>query len=100
MIRLALVNYIAKYPAVDFVPDPRTIKVKSQNSLIDYLQIHLWFEMNVQTTITYLPQESHTNLNLQFVDILANIVWRRYEDLDRRPFDVLKDTIDNRGLFF
>lgn len=100
MIRLALVDYISKYPFVDFVPDPRTIKVKSKNSLVDYLQIHLWFELNVQTKITHLPQESHTNLNIQFVDYLANIIWRRYEFSDRNAFDILKNTVDNRNLFF
>lgn len=100
MIRLALVDYISAFPNIDFVPDPRTIKVKSQNSLLDYLQTHLWFEMNVPTRIFHLPQESQNNLNLQFVDFLANIIWRRYEDSDRASFNIIRDILDHRPLFF
>jgi len=42
MIRLSLLEHISAFPAVEFVPDKRTIKVASGNSLADYLQIYLW----------------------------------------------------------
>lgn len=100
MTRLALVDHIASYPTVEFVPDARTIKVASGNSLIDYLQIHLWFEMNVQTVITCNPQQSDKNINLQFTDYLTNFIWRKYEFNDSGPFNKLRDVVERKQLFF
>lgn len=100
MIRLALVDNIVHCPSVDFIPDKRTIKVESGNSLSDYLQIHLWYEKNVQTTIKNFPQESHTNLNLQFIDYIANIIWRRYEFNRSGPFNAIRNKINHIPLFF
>lgn len=40
MINLSLLERIENEPVVTFIPDPRTIKVESGNSLIDYLQIN------------------------------------------------------------
>lgn len=100
MIRLALVGHIARYPLVNFIPDKRTVKVASGNSLADYLQIYLWYEMNVQTKINCIPQESKNNLNLQFADYLTNFIWRKYELNDSKPFNILRTELDRKELFF
>ncbi len=68
MVNFAVLDMIKLFPVVNFIPDPRTIKVASGNSLIDYLQIKLWFEYNVQTTLVNCPAESKSNLNLQFTE--------------------------------
>lgn len=100
MTRLALADEVAAYPAVDFVPDARTVKVASGNSLVDYLQTHLWYERNAQTKITSLPQQSDKNLNLQFIDYLTNFIWRKYEFNDSRPHNIVNRFINKRELFF
>jgi len=100
MIKLCLVDYIKTFPVVTLVPDSRSIKVKSKNSLAEYLQIHLWFELNSSTKIHYTPQESHKYLNLQFVDNIANIVWRKYEKSDSAAFNTVRKIVDDKTLFF
>ena len=89
-----------KQPVVNFIPDPRTIKVKSANTLVDYLQTKLWFEFNSSTIIRNYPQESHKALNLQFVDCISSIIWSRYEDNETRPFNILKKKVRPIPLFF
>jgi hypothetical protein len=100
MVNFALLDKISKYPTVNFIPDPRTIKVESGNSLVDYLQIKLWFEYNSATIIRHQPMESHQNYNLQFVDFIAHIIWSRYEKNMSGAFNILKHRISNKQLFF
>src|ERR1035441_5537034 len=54
MIRLALLDKMAKHDVVTLVPDPRSIKVQSGNSLHDYLQMQLWFEKKATTKLITL----------------------------------------------
>src|SRR5579863_1012548 len=61
MIRLLLVDYMATHEWVTMVPDPRAIKVRSGNSLHDYLQIELWFVKNVTTNLSTQPPARNTN---------------------------------------
>ena len=46
MVGLALLQRIKKIPHVTFVPDARSIKVRSGNSLVDYLHTEIWFKLN------------------------------------------------------
>ena len=100
MVNFILLEEIKNFSTVDFIPDPRTIKVASGNSLVDYLQTKLWFELNSATIINHTPMESHKNNNLKFVDFIANIVWSRYEDNKSGPYNILKPHITTRQLFF
>ena len=100
MVHFILLDKIKKVSIVDFIPDPRTIKVASGNSLVDYLQIKLWFEYNSATVIRHTPAESHQSLNLQFADFLAHIIWSRYEDNDFSAFKILEPHITLKQLFF
>jgi len=100
MVNFALLDKIDKCSAVDFMPDPRSIKVKSQKSLVDYLQTKLWFEYNSATIIRYKPTESHLNINIQFADIVSYVIWRRYEYNKSDAFNILKPHILIKHLFF
>ncbi|MDF1594232.1 MAG: DUF3800 domain-containing protein [Desulfobacterales bacterium] len=100
MVNFAVLDKIKAYPAVNFIPDPRAIKVASGNSLVDYLQVKLWFELNVRTTIFHTPMESGANLNLQFVDFISHIVWSRYENNDYFFYKILRPFISEKPLFF
>ncbi len=100
MVNFLTLQKIKQYPNVDFIPDPRSIKVASGNSLVDYLQIKLWFELNCATIIRHVPLESNKSLNLQFVDFIAHIVWSRYEDSERDAYRLLAPHISEKHLFF
>lgn len=100
MIRLCLLDRISAQTEVSIVPDPRSIKVMSGNSMIDYLQTTLWFDMSSRTRLFHHPVESHKSHNLQFVDVVTHIIWSHYEDRRSGPFKLLGSHIDCRHLFF
>ena len=100
MTKLVIPEYVKGYQKVDLFPDPRSIKVQSTNSLKDYLQIHLWFELKVSTKLYKHTITSDNNLNIQFADVLANIIWESYELNKTMNKNNLLDMIDNRELFF
>jgi len=80
MIRLSLLDCMANQDQVTFIPDPRTIKVESGNSLHDYLQTELWFTKNVKTVLSTTPLDSKSCKGIQFADMLAGLVQQRFED--------------------
>jgi hypothetical protein len=100
MLGLLLPNRIKRYPLVTLIPDERSVKVKSGNSLIDYLQIKLWFEFKAKTTLEYYPVESSRVLNVQFIDYVCNIIWNHYERNHDGPYNILKNKIISIPLFF
>lgn len=100
MIGLVLPDRIKRYPNIALIPDERSIKVKSRNSLVDYLQVMLWFPLKSKTIIRYHPEESSNTLNLQFVDFVSNIVWNRYERNHDIAYNILKAKIKSVTLFF
>lgn len=97
LIKLGIVGQIKNCDGViDFVRDERTVKVKSGNSLADYLQTVLWFEEGSRAIIRDIPSDSKGNVKLIFVDWLCNTVWSYYEFNDHRGFDLIKDHLDNK----
>ena len=100
MLKLLLLERIKHYPRVTLYPDEKSIKVKSGNSLVDYLQTELWFGLNAKTILRYIPLESSSSKNLQFVDYICNIVWNHYERNKSIPFNILEPHITTVPLFF
>jgi len=100
MIGLALPKEIKHQDRVTLIPDKRSIKVASGNSLIDYLKIKSWFEFDSKTIIDYQPLESHTALNLQFIDWISNIIWNKYEDGEIEALNIFEKRIELVELFF
>jgi len=100
MIRLSLLDFMATQDFVTLIPDPRAIKVKSGNSLHDYLQTELWFTKNVETTISTVPQDSRYCSGIQFTDMLAGLVRRHYEDGEHPNFATLCPRIVLSRLYF
>ncbi len=100
MIGLSLLDRIKEFDEVMLYPDPRSIKVKSGNSLFDYLQIKLWFELSVATrlSIQYIPSENC--YGLKFIDWIAHMVWSNYELGEKEYTKDLISKIDNKTLFF
>jgi hypothetical protein len=100
MIGLALLEEIKDENLVVINPDPRSLKVQSGNSLLDYLSIKLWFELNSKTKLIFNSIPSDKCCNLQFIDIASHLIWIRYENLEREFFDRLNPFIKNKCLFF
>ncbi len=100
MIGLSLIKEMSSYDDVLLLPDARSIKVGSGNSLHDYLQIKLWFDKGAQTQLTTTPCNSSTNLNVQFADMLAGAVQGHFEDGNSRTWEIIQPVIRHKRLFF
>lgn len=100
MIGLSLLNEMSRHDNILFVPDPRSIKVESGNSLHDYLQTQLWFENQASTNLTTQPSDSAASRNVQFSDMLSGIVQGHFEDGNSQPWNSLRMSISYKTLFF
>lgn len=100
MIGLSLLDEMRNHSNIIFIPDPRSIKVESGNSLHDYLQTKLWFELNTKTLLETKPCDSATCRNVQFSDMLSGIVQGHFEDGNSRPWAELRTNISYKTLFF
>lgn len=101
MINLGFIDTISLYDGnVLLLRDNRTIKVKSGNSLIDYLQTKLWFEKKSKVTIIDKPTDSASNYNLLFIDWISYMIWCKYEYKNEKYFDLLKDYMVIKELYF
>ncbi|WP_421711401.1 DUF3800 domain-containing protein [Alcanivorax sp.] len=100
MIGLSLLNEMKDYDKVFFIPDPRSIKVKSGNSMHDYLQTKLWFDKRANTILTTTPLESQSCKAIQVADMLSGVVQNHYEDGKSDYWRILEPHISNRELFF
>ncbi|AVQ08006.1 TPA: DUF3800 domain-containing protein [Xanthomonas vasicola pv. zeae] len=100
MIKLMLVDEMAKHAKVNFIPDPRSIKVESGNSMHDYLSIWLGFELRVATTLITQTIESKHSKNLQFADFMSGVVHSHFEFGRSEYFNLLSPKIAIKKLFF
>ncbi len=100
MIRLSLLDRMAEHDVVTMVPDPRSIKVASGNSLHDYLQTELWFTKNANTKLNTTPSDSKGNLGIRFADKLAGIIQSRFEDNQSSYFQIIAPRVVLSRLFF
>lgn len=97
---MALLKHVAQYDEVNLIRDNRTVKVASGNSLIDYLQTYMWFEMKASTVLFDMPLDSKSTRKLIFIDWMNNIIWGRYEDENNSAYNILKPHLRERKLFF
>jgi hypothetical protein len=100
MIGLSTLPMIKNFPEIHMIRDKRSVKVKSGNSCVEYLNIELAFKLDSATKLIDDPTESHTELNLMFIDWVANFVWSHYEDTKSEPFYRLSEKLSNTELFF
>jgi len=100
MIRLSLLSRMRKHPEVLMIPDPRSIKVESGNSLPDYLQTLLWFHVHCATVVRMQPTESDTSLGIQFADMLSGAVQCAFEDGNYNYLSVIAPCLAHSRLYF
>lgn len=100
MIGCLLLDEMAKFDEVTFIPDPRSVKVKSGNSLHDYLQTQLWFERGASTKLRTQPADSMKTTNIQFADMLCGAIQSYHEDGFVEGHKLLRPCMECRQLFF
>lgn len=96
MIRKLLVEVMAQHDEVTFIPDHRSIKLESGNSLHDYLETSLLFDLQADTRLTTVKRESKDCLGLQFADMMAGIVQFPFEfgrQNDMTAWETIKDFV-------
>jgi hypothetical protein len=71
MLKLMLIDEMKAHDRVHFIPDNRSVKVESGNSLHDYLQTTLWYEAGVSTVLHTTSTDSKQCRGLQFADFMA-----------------------------
>ncbi len=100
MIRLCLLDHLRGQTEAAIIPDPRSIKVASGNSMVDYLQTTLWFDLSSQTRLFHYPVESGKSNNLQLVDVVSHVVWSHHEDRQSTAYKLLAPHMVCKHLFF
>jgi hypothetical protein len=100
MIRLSLLGRMRKHPEVLLIPDPRSIKVQSGNSLPDYLQTLLWFHLRCTTTLHMQPLESDKCFGIQFADMLCGTIQSAFEDNNYNYLSVIAPCLSHQRLYF
>lgn len=78
MAEQMLGGVMAQYSRIDFFPDARTVKPKDKHALHNYLETRLAIAGHCPV-ITTTPSESGAFFQIQCADILASIVWAKYE---------------------
>ena len=64
---------------IQIVLDNHSIKVKSLNSLADYIKIQAYTKWGYTGKITFGYQDSKNHYCLQAVDLISNVVYGKYE---------------------
>lgn len=100
MMNLLLSKEMAKHTVVSLIPDQRSIKVSSGDSMHDYLQTQLWFELKAATQLETQPLDSSKCSGLQFSDMLAGMVQGHFEDNKSACVDLLRGHVQMHKLFF
>lgn len=100
MIKVCLVGEMRKHDQVTLIPDPRSIKIASGNSLHDYLQLNLWYTEHVETKLITSPEDSKRSLGLQFADMLAGATQHHFEDGNSAAWNDLSGHVSLKKLFF
>lgn len=100
LIKLILLDEMAKHDQVEFHPDPRNIKISSGNSLNDYLQTELFFTKNVATKLITIPRDSACDKGVQFADMLSGLVQHHYENSNSAAFKLLAASIQFKTIYF
>lgn len=100
LIKLILLDEMAKHDQVEFYPDPRNIKISSGDSLSDYLQTELFFTKNVATKLITIPRDSASDKGVQFADMLSGLVQHHYENSNSEAFKLLSPAIQLKTIYF
>ena len=98
MAEQMLYSELAKHTVVEFYPDARTLKQKDRHALPNYLETRLAIGGHVPT-ITTIPSESGSFLEIQCADVISAILFAQYERSDSTCLDILAPAITITKLY-
>lgn len=103
MLKILLDNFknIFRNNKVNLILDNKTIKVKSFNSFRDYIDIHINYELKLNSEITVEYRESNAKnaYNIQAVDYVANAIFAKYEYGYNTYYDMISEKIKKIELY-
>jgi hypothetical protein len=100
MMKSMLLDKLARYETVHLVPDNRSVKVESGNSLHDYLQTELWLSLGVRTRLHTRSTDSRQCRGLQFADFMAGVISAKFEHGRHDYLDTPGLDVDLQTLYF
>jgi hypothetical protein len=100
MIRLSLLGRMRHHSEVHLIPDPRSLKVESGNSLPDYIQTLLWFHLRCETKLRMQPLEGYECRGIQFADMLCGAIQAGFEDNNFKYFKIMSTCLIQKRLYF
>ncbi|MFC0573406.1 DUF3800 domain-containing protein [Paraburkholderia solisilvae] len=98
MSKCLLLDLMCKHESVCLIPDKRSMKVEFTHGLQQYLSTEL--ASISDTTLQTTPWESKDCLSLQFVDVLAGIVWAHHEHGNGSAYRLAAPYLAEKRLFF
>lgn len=81
---------------IQVILDNHSIKVKSLNSLADYIKIEAYTKWGFKNKITFEYQDSKSRYVLQAVDTASNIIYGRYEHNKKHLFQMMESFFRHR----
>ncbi len=100
MTGLSFLNDIKELDQVVLIADKRITSVNAQYGFNEYLQTTLAGNLDSKTILNISHQDSKDSRHLQCADLIANLLWRKYEFNKSDPFNVLSTVIKDGTLFF
>jgi hypothetical protein len=100
MLKSMLLDEMCKHETVHFIPDNRSVKAASGNSLHDYLQTSLWYEAGASTVLRTASGDSRQNKGLQFADFMAGVVSSSFEQGKSQYLNTEGLRVSIRRLYF
>lgn len=98
MAEQMLYSELAKQTTVEFYPDARTLKQKDRHALPNYLETRLAIGGYIPS-ITTIPSESGTYLEIQCADIITSMLFANYEYGDATWLNILAPAITITKLY-
>jgi hypothetical protein len=100
LVQKGICDKLVGFEKANIIPDKRSVPRGSQNSCSDLIKNDLWFWRRADVEIHYIPEESHQNTRLIFIDWIANFVWRYYELNKDKAYRILTPHLVEEQLFF
>lgn len=100
MTGLSFLKDIKDLDQLVLIADKRITSVNAQYGFNEYLQTTLAGNLDSKTTLNIIHQDSKDSRHVQCADLVANLIWRKYEFSKLDPYSVLGNLIKDRTLFF
>jgi hypothetical protein len=88
-----IIPYLARHDNCHVIWDERTFKTRYGLTIDSYFSVQLAVKHKSGHNFRFEPQLSETRLGLQAADVVANTIWRKYENGDARAYPLIEAKI-------